>query len=287
MVKKSFLCRLMSLYIASLNSGSNGNCYYIGNNNDAILIDAGLSCKETEKRMLRLGLSPNKIRAVFISHEHTDHIKGLEVLSRKYALPVYISAKTLGNSHLRLEHHLLCPLTTNEKITLKEFQISAFAKYHDAAEPCSFMVESLGIKIGIFTDIGRVCEQLIHHFSQCHAAFLEANYDEEMLEHGRYPFHLKRRISGGKGHLSNREAFELFCQHRPVHMSHVLLSHLSQDNNCPDLARRLFESNAGNVQVSIASRHKETELICISGNFETPVESPYQEFRFAKQSSLF
>lgn len=248
----------MSLQIASLNSGSNGNCYYIGNEESAVLIDAGLSCRETERRMSLLQLSLHKVKAIFISHEHTDHIKGLELLSQKYKLPVYISEKTLRNSRLRLP--LAAAFNTNGTISIDNLRITSFGKKHDAADPCSFVVTHNEVNVGIFTDIGVVCDQLIHYFGQCHAAFLESNYDEEMLETGRYPFHLKRRISGGRGHLSNMQAFTLFREHRAAHLSHVLLSHLSRENNCPQKAMDLFRSDAGEVQIIVASRDEVSEV---------------------------
>src|SRR5579872_5080884 len=123
----------MSLYIASLNSGSNGNCYYVGNDKDAILVDAGISCRETERRMKRLGLQIQKVRAIFVSHEHSDHINGITVLSKKYQLPVYITPATLQNSGLNLEHHLVISFKAYEPVAIGEIKISAFPKFHDAA----------------------------------------------------------------------------------------------------------------------------------------------------------
>ena len=250
----------MSLFIASLNSGSNGNCYYIGNDREAILVDAGLSCRETERRMRHCGLSPDKVKAIFISHEHGDHIRGLDVLSRKYRLPVYISGNTLSHSRLRLDNQLVQPLNGLRPVEIGGLSITAFPKHHDAADPHSFIVTGNNVCIGVFTDIGVVCEQLVRHFKMCHAAFLEANYDETMLERGSYPYHLKRRISGGKGHLSNTQALELFNAHRPQFMSHVLLSHLSKDNNSPELVAELFNTHAGPTEVVIAGRFAATAV---------------------------
>src|ERR1700748_1269924 len=121
----------MSLFIASLNSGSNGNCYYIGNEREAVLIDAGISCRETERRMKRLGLSMQKVKAIFVSHEHSDHINGIAVLSRKYQLPVYITPATLNNSGLQLEHQLVVSFKAYEPVTIGNITISAFPKFHD------------------------------------------------------------------------------------------------------------------------------------------------------------
>ena len=223
----------MSLYVASLNSGSNGNCYYIGNGREAVLVDAGLSCRETERRMARLNLSMKTVKAIFISHEHGDHIKGVNVLSKKYSLPVYFTEGTFRFSRLSVEKSLVKIFGADEQLTVGDLGITAFAKHHDARDPHSFVIEGHDVTIGVFTDIGNVCDNLTRHFKRCHAAFLEANYDADMLENGRYPIHLKERIRGGKGHLSNHEALELFRQHKPAHMSHIFLSHLSKDNNNP------------------------------------------------------
>ncbi|OOQ59932.1 MBL fold metallo-hydrolase [Mucilaginibacter pedocola] len=252
----------MPVYIASLNSGSNGNCYYVGNEHEAVLIDAGISCRETEKRMLRLGLSMQKVKAIFISHEHSDHIRGLCVLAKKYHLPVYATSRT---AHFcgDIPNGLFRELFGYTAITIGSLVVNAFPKHHDAVEPHSFMITDGDIRIGVFTDIGAPCEHLINHFAQCHAAFLEANYDEGMLEAGRYPYHLKRRIRGGKGHLSNRQALQMFIDHKPHYMSHLLLAHLSKDNNDPELALQMFVPHAGNIHVSVASRYNESEVYCI------------------------
>jgi phosphoribosyl 1,2-cyclic phosphodiesterase len=252
----------MPVFIASLNSGSNGNCYYLGNEREAVLVDAGISCRETEKRMARLGLSIQKVKAVFISHEHSDHIRGLAVLAKKYRLPVYITDGTIHHCG-DVPKELCFTLKSYLPVQIGSLQITAFPKHHDAVEPHSFMISNAETRIGVFTDIGATCEHLIRHFSQCHAAFLEANYDEEMLEQGRYPYYLKRRIRGGKGHLSNRQALELFINHKPEYMSHVLLAHLSKDNNNPDLAQQLFTEHAGDTNVIVASRYGESEVYCI------------------------
>ncbi|SFW67565.1 MBL fold metallo-hydrolase [Chitinophaga sancti] len=256
----------MSLYITSLNSGSNGNCYYIGNDHEAIMVDAGLSCRETERRMHRLGLSMQKVKALFISHEHTDHIKGITILSKKYNLPVYITPATQRSGNLPLAEQQAIPFLPYTPVQIGGLSITAFPKFHDAVEPHSFIISGNEVNIGVFTDIGAPCEHLIRHFQICHAAFLEANYDEVMLENGSYPFHLKRRIRGGHGHLSNKQALELFKAHRPPYMTHLFLSHLSKDNNDPDVVLELFRPHAGDTHVAVASRYQETPVYNISNN---------------------
>ena len=264
----------MSLSITSLNSGSNGNCYYIGNDNEAVLVDAGLTCRETEKRMLLLGLSMNRVKAIFISHEHTDHIKGLSVLAEKYSLPVYITSATSKMGGIHIKSGLLYEFTAYEPVQVGAIAVTAFPKYHDAADPHSFIVNCNGINIGVFTDIGAPCQRVIKYFSQCHAAFLEANYDEDMLENGRYPLFLKNRIRSGHGHLSNKQALDIFTQHRPSFMSHLFLSHLSQQNNCPKLAHKLFFEQANGTEIIVASRYEQTAVYDIDNSTVNTINRP-------------
>jgi phosphoribosyl 1,2-cyclic phosphodiesterase len=255
----------MGLFITSLNSGSNGNCYYVGNEHEAVLIDAGISCRETEKRMKRLGLSISKVKAVFISHEHTDHISGLPTLAKKYSLPIYITPGTLQHLRINFNEYRFINFIANQPVIIGELAVTAFNKFHDASDPHSFIVTCRDITVGVFTDLGIACQNLVTHFAKCHAAFLEANYDDEMLDNGGYPFYLKQRIRGGNGHLSNKQALELFINHRPAFMSHLLLSHLSKNNNDPDLVYQLFNENANGIEVIIASRHEETPVYFIGG----------------------
>ena len=254
----------MSLFITSLNSGSNGNCYYVGNETEAILVDAGISCREIEKRMNRLNLKIEKVKAVFVSHEHSDHIKGLPVLIKKYQLPVYITSATMLGGGLHFDAHLVKSFIAHEPVSIGELSITAFPKFHDASDPYSFVVSCNKICVGVFTDIGRPCKHLITYFKQCHAAFLETNYDEEMLDKGNYPIYLKNRIRGGNGHLSNQQALELFLSNRPAFLTHLLLAHLSKNNNNPELVYNLFNAHAKKVNVIIASRYQETQVFHIN-----------------------
>lgn len=187
----------MSLSIASLNSGSNGNCYFVGNDQEAVLIDAGLSCAETERRMKRLMLPLAAVKAIFVSHEHTDHITGIPTLSKKYQIPVYITEKTLSNCPVKIEKHLVHSFEKESRVLVGNLSVVAFRKSHDASDPHSFMVSGNNVNIGIFTDIGHPGKELIRHFKMCHAAFLETNYCDEMLEQGSYPQHLKKESAAG------------------------------------------------------------------------------------------
>lgn len=250
----------MSLFITSLNSGSNGNCYYIGNKKEAILVDCGISCREVEKRMLRLHLDIGLVKAIFISHEHSDHIKGIEVLCKKYQIPVYCTFVTAQHCAFATNFSQLNYFTNGDMVVIGELAVQSFFKKHDASDPCSFFISFKDTKVGVFTDMGVACTNLIHHFSQCHAAFLEANYDKEMLAAGVYPWHLKKRISGGLGHLSNDEALSLFTNHRSSSLTHLILAHLSKNNNCPNKLAELFSPYAQEINVIVASRNSETPL---------------------------
>lgn len=263
----------MSLYITALNSGSNGNCYYAGNTDEAILIDAGLSCKETEKRMMRLGLSMASVKAIFISHEHNDHIFGLQAIARKYNLPVFITDRTRLNSSVQLASHLVNHFHPFQAIQVGALSVYAFPKFHDAADPHSFIVSYNNTRVGIFTDIGAPCNHVIDSFGKCHAVFLESNYDELMLMNGRYPYHLKQRIRGGKGHLSNYQALQLFLHHRSSQMSHLLLSHLSKENNSPEIVGRLFEPYNSSAEIVVTSRFMETAVYEVCGSHNIPLKT--------------
>ncbi len=276
----------MSLFVTALNSGSNGNCFYIGNKQEAVLIDAGISCRETERRMERLGLSMKKVKALFISHEHNDHVRGVRVLAKKHQLPVYSTAGTLKDVHLPPGHPHNHQLTPYQPITIGQLKVVSFPKNHDAHDPQSFIIHYNDICVGIFTDIGTPCDHVIKHFKCCHAVFLETNYDTEMLLTGPYPFHLKRRISSHFGHLSNQQALELFCEHKSPFLSHLFLSHLSQENNDPTLVHKLFQQSAEGVEIVLTSRTAEIPVYQINSQRVNSVTlQPVQLSLFPPNSS--
>lgn len=259
----------MPLFTASLNSGSNANCYYIGNGKEGILIDAGLSCRETERRMKQLALPMEKIKALFVSHEHADHISGVPGLARKFGFPVYITTPTLSHGRIPLDPAQVRPFRHRQAIRIGELEVIPFRKSHDAADPHSFVVSSQGTRIGVITDIGYACKRVIHYFSRCHAVYLESNYCEEMLEKGNYPYPLKQRIRGDEGHLSNTQALELFTQYRSPDLQLLILSHLSKNNNDPRIVEKLFAPHAAGVRVVVASRYAPSEIFAVQA--ETPL----------------
>ena len=251
------------LEICALASGSNGNCYYIGNKEEAVLVDAGISTKQILKRMYDRNLDFKKIKAVFISHEHGDHVRGVRVLTKKLGIPAFFTKNTFHSMWHPNQPLSYSPFTPGESFKFRSFTIHPFLKNHDAKEPCSFRIEHAGISIGVFTDIGAPCENVTAHLSQCHALFLETNYDEEMLWNGNYPYHLKKRVASDVGHLSNSQSLELLSQYAGKQLSHVLLSHLSAENNTPEKAVAELEPLSEKYQLIKTSRHDASEVIIV------------------------
>jgi phosphoribosyl 1,2-cyclic phosphodiesterase len=278
----------MALYFASLNSGSNANCYYAGTRQDAILIDAGLSCRETEKRMKEAGLPMENLRAIFISHEHTDHINGLSGLAKKYRLPVYITDSTLNALPFPLDISLVKSFAHAKPVKMGNLSITPFRKSHDAGDPHSFMVSAYGVNLAVITDIGFACSRVTRYFSQCHAAFLESNYCDDLLANGDYPYHLKKRISGDSGHLSNAQALDLFLNYRSPQLRMLILSHLSKNNNRPELVDSIFRPHAGNTKIVVASRYEASEVYSIEP-MPTAISVAYKKKKLPdeRQLSLF
>lgn len=208
----------------------------------------------------------SSVKAIFVSHEHADHINGIRVLAKKHQLPVYITSATLRSAGFIIEKSLIRNFNAGTPVVIGGLSVVAFSKLHDASDPHSFMVSSNGINVGVFTDIGNCCDKVISHFKQCHAAFLESNYCEDMLMNGNYPYILKKRISSDNGHLSNAQALELFTKYRGSQLSHLILSHLSKNNNKPELVDQLFRKQAGVTKIIVASRYEETAVFCIEQN---------------------
>lgn len=240
--------------ICAIASGSNGNCYYIGNSGSAVLIDAGVSCRQILKRMEERGLDPLHIKAVLISHEHVDHCCGAKILSKKLGIPVYMTGKTWNRIHEDRRPGQIETFVPGDTIIIERFKIHTFSKNHDAVEPCSFRVEYNSIHIGVFTDIGLACRNVSVHLGKCHALFMETNYDEEMLWSGSYPYYLKSRIASSNGHLSNIQAFQLIKECRHADLKIVLLSHLSAENNTPEMALSAFNELKDQILIQVTDR---------------------------------
>ena len=188
---------------------------------------------------------------------------------------------------IRFQEELVRHFTADEWIDFGSLRVLPFAKHHDAADPYSFMVSGHGVNIGVITDIGHACRDVINCFRQCDAAFLESNYCEDMLANGSYPAVLKKRISGKKGHLSNKQALELFLKHRSPNLQLLLLSHLSENNNTPEKALSVFRQHAGKVKVVVADRHKASEVFTIHPAATPANSTPKSLSQMSKQLTLF
>lgn len=244
----------------ALASGSNGNCYYVGNKEEAVLIDAGISRRQVLKRMKEVGLNINKVKAVFISHEHSDHIRGLRVLCDMHGIDAFLTENTLGKTRVHHRPAKVRVFESGQTIEIGNIKVHSFAKKHDAVDPCSFRVELGGKSIGVMTDIGVACDNLKGHLEQCHAAFLESNYDEQMLDAGPYPVYLKNRVKSDHGHLSNKQAVDLVDGLESSALKTILLSHISADNNRPELALQAFQEVGDRYSVYATSRYAPSEV---------------------------
>jgi phosphoribosyl 1,2-cyclic phosphodiesterase len=231
-----------------LASGSKGNCTYVAGSNGSLLIDAGLSAKETFVRMTKTGCDPDRVAAILVTHEHGDHIRGLDVLARKLSCPVYGTQGTLAEflSHRRTSDRPLqiqaCQYDT--AFSAGEFRVLPFATSHDAAEPCGFVLQENGSKIGYCTDTGIVTSHMLDLLRHCDGVVLESNHCPEMLANGPYPESLKRRIRSNRGHLSNPAAARVL-QTLGKDVTQVVLSHLSEINNTPERARASARDGMG------------------------------------------
>jgi len=247
-------------------SGSNGNCYFYESEGESFLVDAGISCKALATRMKNLGLSLHRISGLFVTHEHSDHVRGIEMLSKQFKIPLYITQKTLEASNFRVNDRLVNVIDLDKSINLGNVTIHPFSKNHDAAEPCSYMLSSQGKNVSVITDIGEKCPNVIKHLSQSDLVFLESNYDDIMLQNGMYPPYLKQRIAGAYGHFSNYQAGLLVLEHARPRLKNVFLSHLSANNNTPQLALNTFNSLIKErtdlcIRIMMTSRDAETGIL--------------------------
>jgi phosphoribosyl 1,2-cyclic phosphodiesterase len=225
-----------NLAICMLASGSKGNAVFISDGETSILVDAGLSGKEIERRMRSRDLFPDLLDAILVSHEHSDHTRGVGVMSRRYKLPVYISRETekavpqIGNLHE--SRNFECGST----FMINNLQVHPFSISHDAEEPAGFTIGQNGTSIGIATDLGVATAMVKEHLKPCSILVLEANHDPVMLVEGPYPWPLKQRIQGRTGHLSNSDTGTLLKELQHDRLQHVILAHLSETNNTPEKA---------------------------------------------------
>jgi phosphoribosyl 1,2-cyclic phosphodiesterase len=252
-----------NLSVCVLGSGSRGNSIYVSDGTTSILIDAGFSAREIDRRMRRQGLDPDRLNAILVTHEHTDHVRGVERLVRRHRLPVYLTAGTHQEAislHCLPEIH---PLVCGRGIRIDTLTVRPFSISHDARDPAGFTIDASGCRIGIATDLGHVTALVREHLRGCRLLILEANHDLEMLMDGPYPWFLKQRIRSRVGHLSNQESCRLLADILHPALEQVVLAHLSETNNTP--AKALTQAStllAGtSVRLSAASQAVPSPLL--------------------------
>ncbi|MFZ0448294.1 MAG: MBL fold metallo-hydrolase [Desulfatiglandaceae bacterium] len=255
------------LRFCTLASGSSGNVCYIETAQTRILVDAGLSGREIVGRMGLIGIEAETLNAIFLTHEHQDHIKGAGPLSRRFGLPVYLSEGTLrkGEKKLgKLENAVL--MNAGDKISVNDITVETFTKCHDASDPLGLVVRSNGKKLGVVTDLGRSTAVVEDHLKGCEALVMEFNHDPVMLEEGPYSLELKRRIKGAEGHLSNDQAGDLLASVGHQNLKHLVLAHLSEINNRPEKAYNLAvvtleRLGFTHVEVTVARQDKPGRIL--------------------------
>lgn len=265
----------MQLY--SIASGSSGNCIYLGEEDGGILIDAGISRKRIVTGLERKGLSLDDIKAIFITHEHSDHISGLGPVLRKNPIPVYATADTVSAIWEKTNMNNISPelfhsIWPEEEIEAGEMLVRPFSISHDAVDPVCYTVEKQGKRAAVATDMGCFDDTIIRVLGQCDSVLIEANHDINMLQVGPYPYSLKMRILGNKGHLSNTSCADLIKEILHKDLKHLVLGHLSRENNFPQLAYRTVLDELEKTEtwgtldtrLMVASRDEPTELLKIN-----------------------
>lgn len=256
--------------IIVLNSGSNGNAVYVESpvTGAAVLLDCGISRKQIELRLKQHGRFLDSVRAVFVTHEHADHVRGLPVTTKLYRMPTFLTEATWRKMWKHRPHKGHRFISRDARVTVEDISVEAFSKNHDAADPVFFVVEISGVRFLYATDLGEHNEDLARLLGDVDAALLESNYDEEMLENGSYPPDLKIRIRSTYGHLSNMQAMDLVAAHANGRLHTLILGHLSENNNTPEVVGREVErlfARRGEFRprIVVASRYEVGDLLSI------------------------
>lgn len=251
-----------------LGSGSRGNCTLVEGGGTALLIDAGFSGREIRRRLAMLGRRPETLAAVLVTHEHNDHISGVGVVSRLAGIPVFANPATHRAAAGKLgKPFAIREFGTGERFELGGLQIHPFAVSHDSADPVGFVISDGECRLGYCTDTGRITRLIEHHLAQCHALILESNHDPRMLREGPYPLSLQQRVRSGQGHLANEDAGGLLRKLAGGVLRHVVLAHLSEINNLPELAldaARIGLGQAGaHIGIEQASQGSPCQVIAL------------------------
>ncbi len=249
----------------SLSSGSNGNCYYIGNEETGLLIDAGIGPRTIKKRLLEHGVEMDQVEFILVTHDHIDHIKGVGMVAQKFYKPVYATAKL----HASLDNHpcTRCRLggcvrktVAGEPSRYKGVEFIPFVVPHDATETVGYFIDFYGVKFTFLTDLGAVTDDVVKYCRMSQVVIFESNYDLDMLLGGSYTPELKVRIVQGQGHLSNEQAASAVKRFYHKGMTHLFLCHLSENNNTPAIA---YDSMARTLRSMGAEPGKDIELVCL------------------------
>jgi len=262
----------MKLNFCSLSSGSSGNCYYLGNEFHGILIDAGISATSIRKFLKSMDVSMQTIMGVLITHNHIDHIKGLELLTRKNSLPVFTTRKiwkSILTPQIKISTDCIREIPLQKKFHLAGFDIEAFPVCHDAPETIGFHICAGVKKITIVTDLGHICQTSGSYIKAANLLVIESNYDEKMLENGRYPHFLKARIRSDHGHLGNHQTAAFLAENINDNLSNICLAHLSKNNNTPELVLKTLQQTFsargiilnGRQQISVLNRNIPSDWI--------------------------
>ena len=257
----------MMLRFSVLASGSTGNAFYIESEEQRLLVDAGLSGKQLDRLFNEIGVEPATLSGILVTHEHSDHIKGLGIIARKYNLPIYANDKTwkaMEGSIGKLTPDQKFHFNMEEVKTFGDIDVESFGVSHDAAEPMFYVFHKNGKKVALVTDLGYVSERIKKTVEDADAYIFEANHDVEMLRMGRYPWSVKRRILGDSGHVSNEDCGLALSDVISNRTKRIYLAHLSQDNNMKDLARM-------SVEQILQERGITTELHDTDPNKPTPL----------------
>lgn len=227
--------------LLSIASGSSGNCYYVGNDNTHLLVDAGISGKKIEAGLNSIGIKPSELHGILVTHEHIDHVKGLGIMARKYGVPIFATVGAIEeigkiSSVGEIDSSLFRVIKPDAPFEIEDVTVDASSIWHDAADPVCYSVYDNKSKVSVATDMGNFDEYIVGKLADSDIMVIEANHDVRMLEAGPYPYYLKRRILGNHGHLSNERSGQLIKSLLNGHVKAVLLGHLSKENNFPELA---------------------------------------------------
>lgn len=257
----------------SIASGSSGNCIYVGTNETSLLVDAGVSCKRIADGLKSIDVNVAELDGIFITHEHIDHIQGVPILARKYGIDIYGTHDTLKYIYNKEKGNLgesrLIDIAADTDVCIGDVLVHPFSISHDAADPVSYRIESDGKIFAIATDLGCYDDYIVKNMMNADGVYLEANHDYNMLMVGSYPYSLKQRVAGSKGHLSNDAAAELLLRIGSERLKAVLLAHLSKENNYAELAYETVRAELlgkweyGPIEMTVAPRDIPSALYTI------------------------